>query len=180
MPGSEDDLFNVWTCDKAGKIKITNRISVKIPVDKDNSATLETIRALLIKDNRLDSKKARLPFCTKDGARIGDDAKWTLYKGLVAEQPKADTKDGASGNEKASTQRITGFDVYFELPEEETERSKYIELAEPVKKFLETPLDMSFNSQKDKVDLLTANIRDFNLGGYDHSEFKSKATADAT
>jgi hypothetical protein len=57
MSGSEDKLFNVWTCDKAGKTSITNRISVKAPVDKDDTATLETIRALLIKDNKLDSKK---------------------------------------------------------------------------------------------------------------------------
>jgi hypothetical protein len=27
-------------------------------------------------------RRARLPFCTKSGARMGDDAKWSLYKHL--------------------------------------------------------------------------------------------------
>ncbi|OQD85065.1 hypothetical protein PENANT_c011G00632 [Penicillium antarcticum] len=181
MSESKDGLFNIWTCDKAGTTKITNRIFVATPIDPDNTATLETIRALLITDNKLDSKKARLPFCTKDGARIGDDAKWSLYEGLIAGKPKAGTKDKAKDNAEdnvgASVHENTGHDVYFELPEEETKRSKYVELSEPVKNFLQTPLDMNF--AKDKVDLLTATIKDFNLGGYDHSEFKSIATADS-
>jgi hypothetical protein len=57
MSGSKDSLFNIWTCDKAGKTKITNRIFVSTTVDNDNTATLGTIRALLIKDDKLDSKK---------------------------------------------------------------------------------------------------------------------------
>jgi hypothetical protein len=31
--------------------------------------------------------RARLPFCAKDGARIGDDTKWSHYKDVIAEKP---------------------------------------------------------------------------------------------
>ena len=31
--------------------------------------------------------RARFPFCSKDGARVGDDAKWQLYKELTAGAP---------------------------------------------------------------------------------------------
>ncbi|OOQ89179.1 hypothetical protein PEBR_10955 [Penicillium brasilianum] len=177
MSENKESLFNIWTCDKAGKTKITNRIFVSTTSDNDNTTTLGTIRALLIKDDKLDSKKARLPFCTKDGARIGDDTKWSHYKDVIAEKPTTNTKDDTEDKGKTSVQGTTGHDVYFELPEDETQPAKYVELSEPVKKFLEAPLDMSF--AKDKVDLLTAAIKDFNLSGYDHSEFKAKATADS-
>lgn len=57
MSENKESLFNIWTCDKAGKTKITNRIFVSTTSDNDNSTTLGTIRALLIKDDKLDSKK---------------------------------------------------------------------------------------------------------------------------
>ncbi|KAJ5108605.1 hypothetical protein N7456_005280 [Penicillium angulare] len=180
-----DELFSIWTYDKAGKTKVTDRIVTESIKD---GATLADIRAALIK-GKLDSKKARFPFCTSDGARMGDQIKWDIYKKVVSDPPivsdKEDTENSgdapeATSNEgtqtvKASTGRSTGNDVYFELSEEETER-KYGELGENVKKMLESPLNMEFAS--DKVKLLTAGIKDFQLGGYDHSQWMSNATAD--
>lgn len=53
MGESQDNLFNVWTYDKAEKTKITDRIVIG-SIKKD--ATLADIRASLIK-SKLDSKK---------------------------------------------------------------------------------------------------------------------------
>ncbi|KAJ5275573.1 hypothetical protein N7505_004118 [Penicillium chrysogenum] len=179
MGESKENLFNVWTYDKAGKTKITDRIV--IGSIKDN-ATLADIREALIK-SKLDSKKARFPFCSKDGARIGDDAKWQLYKELTAGAPtKQSSKngddeqptEGASKEGDTPTLSITAHDVYFELSEEETNR-KYGELGANVQKLLDTPLDLELG--KDKVNLLRANIADFELEGYNHKQWKSKASS---
>ncbi|KAJ5037005.1 hypothetical protein NUH16_004887 [Penicillium rubens] len=181
MGESKENLFNVWTYDKAEKTKITDRIV--IGSIKDN-ATLADIREALIK-SKLDSKKARFPFCSKDGARIGDDAKWQLYKELTAGAPtKQSSKngddeqptEGASKEGDTPTLSITAHDVYFELSEEETNR-KYGELGANVQKLLDTPLDLELGTQKDKVNLLRANIADFELEGYNHKQWKSKASS---
>ncbi|KAJ6006297.1 hypothetical protein N7451_004241 [Penicillium sp. IBT 35674x] len=178
----QGELFNIWTYDKAGQTKITDRIVVE-SVKKD--ATLADIRASLI-ESKLDSKKARFPFCTKDGARIGDDSKWQLYKELTpAGVPKSSEKEDDeeapkdTPAEQVSTPAlsITAHDVYFELSEEETNR-KYGELGANVQNMLDTPLNLEH--AKDKVNLLKAGITDFKLEGYDHAQWKSTAsTTDA-
>ncbi|KAJ5802539.1 uncharacterized protein N7503_004989 [Penicillium pulvis] len=177
----EGELFNIWTYDKAGQTKITDRIVVE-SIKKD--ATLADIRASLI-ESKLDFKKARFPFCTKDGARIGDDSKWQLYKELTpAGVPESSTKPDDDEAPKDTAEQvstpalsITAHDVYFELSEEETNR-KYGELGANVQNLLDTPLNLKH--AEDKVNLLKAGITDFKLEGYDHAQWKSTAsTTDA-
>ncbi|KAJ5691822.1 hypothetical protein N7462_001245 [Penicillium macrosclerotiorum] len=176
MGESQDNLFNIWTYDKAGKTKITDRIVIG-SIKED--ATLADIRASLVK-SKLDSKKALFPFCTKDGARIGDDSKWQLYKELTAGATESsgngdDENPAEEATEKNDTPAlsIAAYDVYFELDEEETNR-KYGELGANVQKLLDTPLNLELG--KDKVNLLKANIADFKLEGYDHAQWKSIAS----
>lgn len=61
----------------------------------------------------------------------------------TAKEKDTKTKE-TTDQDEAPVSDTTRHDVYLELPEEETER-KDVELREPVKKFLEKSLDMSFS-----------------------------------
>ncbi|KAJ5391356.1 hypothetical protein N7509_006846 [Penicillium cosmopolitanum] len=81
-------LFNIRTVDSSGEEKLTNRISTEAEIGK--KATLGTIRNILamiyilgmahMNSGLMICKRARLAFCSKDGARIGDDMSWAVYK----------------------------------------------------------------------------------------------------
>ncbi|KAK2763914.1 hypothetical protein FQN54_009533 [Arachnomyces sp. PD_36] len=164
MAGDDNHLFNVWTCDKGGSTKVTNHINVTEKIG--TSTTLKDIRKLLVTDKKLDSGKARLSFCTKAGARVGDDTKWSLYKQVVTGETKED-----DGEPKSTLSDVTAHDVYFELPDGET-NSKYTELSEPAKKVLETALDMDLI--KNRPELITATIKGLS-SSYNHSNFKAES-----
>ncbi|KAM3069185.1 hypothetical protein ACMFMG_010705 [Clarireedia jacksonii] len=60
----------------------------------------------------------------------------------------------------------TGYDVYFELPED---KNKITDLSEQVKKVLDTPLNMDL--AKNKPELIEAAIKGL-TSSYDHSKFQ--------
>ncbi|KAJ5106433.1 hypothetical protein N7456_003108 [Penicillium angulare] len=147
-------IFNIKTVDSSGEAKLTNRISIEAEIDVDD--TLGTVRNLLAKDKKLDSGKARLAFCGKDGARVGDDMKWVVYETTII----VDTKGEAEGD-------IDFHDVYLELPEE---KEKEKELSAVAQKVLDSDLDMDL--MKHKPELIIATLKEL-ASKYNHANFKA-------
>ncbi|XHF98081.1 hypothetical protein AWENTII_001651 [Aspergillus wentii] len=155
-------LFNIRTVDSAGTDKLESRITLDEKID-DGKATLDTIRQLLVKQ-KLDSAKVRLAFCGKDGARVGDDFKWSIYKALVED----DETEGGTAKKEKTNSRIQTHDVYFELPKEnETEEKTLSKQAQAV---LDGKLDMDL--VQNKPALITATLKEL-ASTYEHNKFKA-------
>ncbi|CAI7669546.1 unnamed protein product [Penicillium pancosmium] len=149
-------LFNIRTVDSSGEEKLTNRISTEAEIDA--KATLGTVRNVLAQEKKLDSGKARLAFCGKDGARVGDDMKWSVYQAIVV----GDEKD-----ESKTSNDIQILDVYLELPEE---KEKKKELSAAAQKVLDSDLDMDL--MKNKPELISATLKEL-ASKYNHANFKA-------
>ncbi|KAJ5471366.1 hypothetical protein N7530_008723 [Penicillium desertorum] len=144
-------LFNIRTVGPSGEEKLTNRISTEAEINA--KATLGTIRNVLTKEKKLDS-------ANKDGARVGDDMKWSVYQAIVEGEGKE--KDGAK-----TSNGIQILDVYFELPEE---KEKEKELSAVAQKVLDSDLDMDL--MKNKPELISATLKEL-ASKYDHANFKA-------
>ncbi|CAI7660774.1 unnamed protein product [Penicillium pancosmium] len=161
-------LFNIRTVDSSGEEKLTNRISTEAEIGK--KATLGTIRNILASEQKLDSAKARLAFCSKDGARIGDDMSWAVYKKIVKGDEKDDSKEKAKDPDG-----IQVHDVYLEWTEEneeEKEKKKNMkkELSAGAQKVLDGDLDLDLI--KNKPELITATLKEL-ASKYNHASFKA-------
>ncbi|KAE8422329.1 hypothetical protein BDV36DRAFT_311443 [Aspergillus pseudocaelatus] len=148
-------LFNIKTVDKTGEVKLTNRVNIE--KDIEENATLHDIRQLLVSAKKLDSAKARFAFCGKDGARVGDDFSWSLYKALVTE---------------SSDQGTHVHDLCFESPEKSTKEKS---LSKQAQDLLDSKLDMDL--VKNKPELITATLKEL-ASKYNHDNFKAAAGGD--
>jgi hypothetical protein len=87
--------------------------------------------------------RVRLAFCGKDGARVGDDFKWSIYKALVEEDDETEVGDDQGDTEKKGKKKkskIETHDVYFELPTENEKEEKT--LSKQAQAVLDGKLDM--------------------------------------
>ncbi|OQE13086.1 hypothetical protein PENFLA_c054G07856 [Penicillium flavigenum] len=149
-------LFNIRTVDSSGEEKLTNRISTEAEIDA--KTTLGTVRNVLAKEKKLDSGN-------KDGARVGDDMKWSVYEAIV----KGD-ENIVKGDEKDKSKSSNGIgilDVYLELPEE---KEKKTELSAAAQKVLDSDLDMDL--MKNKPELISATLKEL-ASKYNHANFKA-------
>ncbi|KAB8275341.1 hypothetical protein BDV30DRAFT_247588 [Aspergillus minisclerotigenes] len=156
-------LFNVKTVDKTGEARLTNRINIEAEIKQ--TATLHDIRQLLVSAKKLDSAKARFAFCGKDGARVGDDFRWSLYKALVAGSSDLDSKV------ELPTDTLV-HDLCFESPEN---TSKEKSLSKQAQDLLDSKLDMDL--VKNKPELITATLKEL-ASTYKHDNFKAAAGGD--
>lgn len=161
---TKSSLFNINTCDSAGSSKLTNRISVDEEISND--ATLAAIRYLLVKDKKLDSGKARLAFCSKDGASLGDTFKWGLYHALVSDKETDEDSKDTPKSKKSELSTVNVYDVYLKVP-----KSNPRELSKQAQDLLDSKLDMDL--VKNKPELITATLKEL-ASNYDHDKFKAE------
>ncbi|OKO90371.1 hypothetical protein PENSUB_13504 [Penicillium subrubescens] len=153
MPATTQ-LFNIRTVDSSGEEKLTNRISTEAEIDA--KATLGTVRNVLAKEKKLDSGN-------KDGARVGDDMKWSVYQAIVTGDENNVVQDAPK-----TSNSIQILDVYLELPEEKETKKK--ELSAAAQKVLDSDLDMDL--MKNKPELISATLKEL-ASKYNHANFKA-------
>ncbi|KAK6535943.1 hypothetical protein TWF281_000192 [Arthrobotrys megalospora] len=169
-------LFNVKLYDAAGGAsKLTNCISVEDAID--DSDPLSKIRDLLVKDKKLDSDKARLAFCNKDGARIVDTTKFGVYQKLLkaGSGGKKKKKEGEEEEEeeKEESSDLKVYDVYFEAAK--AKKKAMTELSESTKELLNSKLDMDL--VKNRPELIAATLKELS-STYNHDKFQALTTGD--
>ncbi|KAJ5744354.1 hypothetical protein N7533_009224 [Penicillium manginii] len=175
MAADDICLFNIRTVDSSGEEKLTNRISTEAKIDQ--KATLGTIRNILASEKKLDSEKARLSFCGKDGDRIGDDMSWSVYQKIIKADKKDDSKD-KTNEPKETTNDPEGlkvYDVYFEWSwkeegKEEKKKNMKKELSASAQKVLDGDLDLDLT--RNKPELITATLKEL-ASKYTHANFKA-------
>ncbi|KAF3904255.1 hypothetical protein AA313_de0202148 [Arthrobotrys entomopaga] len=159
MSGSTIFNVNIYNPED-GSSKLTNCISVEEEIDLKDK--LSDIRNYVVKDKKLDSDKARLAFCTKDGARMVDSTKFEVYLRLVQgssteeTQPKTDNKDKT-------------YNIYLESAGAPKEKKK-AELSEHTKALLDSKLDMNLVAKK--PELITAALNELS-STYKHQSFQA-------
>ncbi|KAF3139823.1 hypothetical protein TWF703_003401 [Orbilia oligospora] len=185
-------LFNVKIFELEGTAKPTNCISVEEEITDD--VPLSTIRDHLVKDKKLDSDKARLAFCTKDGSRMVDGTKFGVYQRLIKGPAKKKTTkkegdkvegatDGAESTDVAKAEdkddedegssKLKVYDIYLEAPK--TKKKKMTELSESTKELLNSKLDM--NLVKNQPALIAATLKELS-STYKHESFKALASGE--
>ncbi|KAF3153501.1 hypothetical protein TWF751_004555 [Orbilia oligospora] len=185
-------LFNVKIFEPEGTAKPTNCISVEEEITDD--VPLSTIRDHLVKDKKLDSDKARLAFCTKDGSRMVDGTKFGVYQRLIKGPAKKKTTkkegdkvegatDGAGSTDVAKAEdkddedegssKLKVYDIYLEAPK--TKKKKMTELSESTKELLNSKLDM--NLVKNQPALIAATLKELS-STYKHESFKALASGE--
>ncbi|KAK6516233.1 hypothetical protein TWF506_006142 [Arthrobotrys conoides] len=183
-------LFNVKIFEAEGTPKFTNCISVEDEIEDDTP--LSTIRDHLVKDKKLDSDKARLAFCTKDGARMVDGTKFGVYRHLIEGPAKKKTTkkkvdkaegetEGTEGEDIAKAEEkddeeaseFKTYDIYLEAPKEK--KKKMTELSESTKEILNKKLDMDLI--KNQPALIAATLKELS-STYNHEKYKALATGE--
>ncbi|KAF3186506.1 hypothetical protein TWF788_003364 [Orbilia oligospora] len=185
-------LFNVKIFEPEGTAKFTNCISVEEEITDD--VLLSTIRDHLVKDKKLDSDKARLAFCTKDGARMVDGTKFGVYQRLIKGPAKkkttkkeGDKVEGATDDaestsvakaedkddEDEGSSKFKAYDIYLEAPK--TKKKKMTELSESTKELLNSKLDMDL--VKNQPALIAATLKELS-STYKHESFKALASGE--
>ncbi|KAK6357615.1 hypothetical protein TWF718_001923 [Orbilia javanica] len=178
MPTS---IFNVRMVEAgaASSSKVSNCISIDEMIDEEDP--LSNIRDRMVRGKKLDSDKAKLAFCTKDGARVVDSTKFSVYLHLnqkstegdeetpappvtVAETPTKDEKKGLD---------LKTYDIYLEAPK--AKRKVMTELSESTKKLLDSKLDM--NLVKNQPALIAATLKELS-SAYNHEKYKALTTGD--
>ncbi|KAK6526456.1 hypothetical protein TWF694_005042 [Orbilia ellipsospora] len=158
---SDSTIFNVNIYNpEDGSSKLTNCISVEEKIDLKDK--LSVIRNHIVKDKKLDSDKARLAFCTKDGARMVDSTKFGVYLRMVQGSSAKETE------EKKETEDTT-YNIYLESNGAPKEKKK-AELSEQAKALLDSKLDMDLVAKK--PELITAALKELSIN-YKHESFQA-------
>ncbi|RVD81182.1 uncharacterized protein DFL_009056 [Arthrobotrys flagrans] len=174
-------LFNVKIYEAEGTPKVTNCISVEDEITDD--LPLSKIRDFLVKDKKLDSDKAKLAFCTRDGARMVDGTKFGVYQHLIqkpTEKKSTEKKEGEGGekaeekeNKDGESSKFKAYDVYFQAPK--TKKKRMTELSESAKELLNSKLDMDL--VKNQPELIAATLRELS-STYNHDKYKALTTGE--